>query len=228
MVPGVWRPLSAGAAIKIVDVVLTVDFCDPDTPSQQPTSPEESGQLARHLVEQLNAIKTHSASAYLEVLGGRDVGLRRDLLEPVLLVVGGDGPEGSWGLSDPELRGVTFSVRTGEGRFWIQGPEMVHVNNESLTDQGLLLRSGDRIALGDTILLFYDALERHFPVDGAGELAADTPLEIPAHEAGLEPEVIPRPDEPSGSVWGAVELGLLVAALVLFAAAVTLAVLIFG
>jgi hypothetical protein len=144
------------------------------------------------------------------------------------VVAGGDGPEGSWGLSDPELRGVTFSVRTGEGRFWIQGPEMVHVNNEGLTDRGLLLCSGDRIAAGDTILLFYDALERHFPVDVAGELAADTPLEIPAHEVGLEPEVVERPDEPSENVWGAVELGLLAAALVLFAAAVTLAVLIFG
>lgn len=154
--PDRFRPLANGDRIQIVDVVIRVEVGS----GGDVTSSEKSGELARRMVESILARSPHAPNqAYLEVLTGRDVGAKRSLgaHRPTRVVGPTDDGARGWRLSDPGVTGEIRVEPVGSG-FRVYGPGVV-VNGEEVGAEGLALRSGARIAVGSTILLFFDPLE---------------------------------------------------------------------
>ena len=153
--PDRYRPLADGDELRIVDVVVRVDV----TSTAPATSLERSGQLARRMIENLMA-KGPSAptQAYLEVISGRDMGQKRPLSGLGATRV--EGPNGAgeraWRLSDPAIEAPVAVHAAGSG-FVLQGGPAT-VNGLAVGPAGAPLGSGDRVALGNTVLLFFDPL----------------------------------------------------------------------
>lgn len=155
--PDRFRPLKAGDELRIVDVVIRVDI----GANGRATSAERSGELARRMVERLVALSPADSStqAFLEVLSGRDIGEKRALAAHSATRVLGPGDESprGWRLSDPAVLGPVVFEPSGSG-FRVTGPD-VTVNGEPVPAGGAAIKSGARVGVGATVLLFFDPLD---------------------------------------------------------------------
>jgi hypothetical protein len=262
MEPDRFRPLVPGDRLRIVDIVIRVDT----GAAGEATSAQRSGTLARRMIEDLVARSaSEEGQVYLEVLSGRDVGQKRVLaaLQTTRVVGPSDTEASGWRLSDPGVLSPLFIEPVGSG-FELSGADVL-LNGEPLPEQGAALVSGARIAVGNTILLFFDPLASRLSAEMArvpprpsptrprlstslggapGETvrvvrlnreevvrtAAGLPLQGDRDQelaqAGPSSEEIDL--DARREAWGAVELGLLGLAVVLFLGAVGVFLLLFG
>jgi predicted component of type VI protein secretion system len=187
-------PLQTHDQITILEVRLHVHLLDIEEASL--TSQGRTGELARQMISAwLQRQRQAPEAASLEVLEGPDQGARRALPTEGELVIGEGGP---WALTDPLLARVTLRVAPSRGGYHLVSAAAVWVDGAPApAGAPLRLRSGQRLRVGGTTLLFLDPLQVH--LDGV----EDAPTAAPPSPSPAAP---PSPPARSALDWALVGL----------------------
>jgi predicted component of type VI protein secretion system len=183
--------LRSGDSVSLLGATLHVQLLEAEESSLTTTG--RSGELARQMISAWLREQDQSIdAASLEVLEGRDQGARQPLPLQGRLEI---GPQGQWSLSDPLLAQHTLVVTSGRQGYQITAPCPLqwHLDQEPQPcGRPVALRSGQRLRLGRTTLLYLDPLQRHLdalegeaPAPEAPSRATATP-QAPARGAWVD------------------------------------------
>ncbi|MBA2540077.1 MAG: FHA domain-containing protein [Deltaproteobacteria bacterium] len=164
---------------------------EPAPASSIAATPQRTESLARELVRGL--LGAGSAPAFEIVRGGTG---RRELPPPEATMIVGRGDEATWVILDEDLSRQHVEIRRGWDGVTIRdldsknGTRVAGARIASATR----LADGDRIALGNTELVFRDPAERHLRGDDV------TPTAKPAPKRSVQVPEVPRGSSaPAGS-----------------------------
>ncbi len=186
--PNHYAPLSHGDRIVLTDVVIHVIMLGQDQGDVMDSV--RTGELVRQMVFDMvrHSGELDDTSAYMEVLQGPDRGVKKMLnTAGQELGLGYEGRARHWDLTDTECAAVGAWLRGNEDGFWLhQDPS----GNGPILLNGIPapgtppwhLRSGARIRIGNTTMLFFDPLQDYLDKleepPGAGPLSVDNPLSL--------------------------------------------------
>ena len=189
LTPDHYTSVSDGDKIILGDIILHVSTTEQGSGSVM--SAERTGELVRHMVFEMirHSAEIDDTSAYLEVLAGPDKGLKKRLPSgPGVLWFGAGAalPPDSWVLSDASINLGSLKVHCHGEEYALEAPsgdQSPLVDGEAIPAGLKTLRSGARIHIGQTTLLFFDPLqdylddleERHGVHTGRQPAAARSP-----------------------------------------------------
>lgn len=183
--------LRSGDSVALLEATLHIQLLEIDEASLTTTG--RTGELARQMISAwLREHDQSTEAASLEVLEGRDKGARQVLpLQGSLRI----GPGGPWQLSDPALGQRSLEITSGRQGYRITVPGPFQWMIDGVTqpcDQPIPLRSGQRLHLGHSTLLYLDPLEQHLDA-----------LEIPQRpaQAQVSAQATPGPAPSQGLGW---------------------------
>jgi predicted component of type VI protein secretion system len=206
------RPLRSGDVLQLEGATLHVQL--PAHPEGPLTTSLRSGQLARHLLS-LGAPQALDQRATLEVLEGLDKDARARLPHEGSFTI---SARGDWTLRDPALLPQTLRVTLTLGGYELAlPPDLPALLDGAPQPPGatLLLKSGHRLRLGATTLLFLDPLQT--------KLAALETSQPTAKDAAE-----PSDAQPPKKGWTPLDLALGAGALLAALAAVFVLLLLLG